>query len=387
MPNYGQPIKSKLPHVGTTIFTVMSALAKEHAAINLSQGFPGFPISLDLIKRVEYYMNQGYNQYAPMPGVPELLQRISEKTEFLYGTKYDAKDEITITAGATEAIFSSIIALCAEHDEVIIFTPAYDCYSPAVELAGAKAIYVQLHAPDYRIPWEEVKKLINRKTKMIMLNTPHNPTGMVLSKNDLLELDRITKDSQIIVLSDEVYEHMVFDGERHESVARYPELANRSVIVASFGKTFHATGWKLGYVMAPADLMVEIRKVHQYNVFSVNTPMQYAICDYLDNADNYLYLPSFYQKKRDFFLEQLTGSLFEWKATEGSYFQLLSYKNISAEKDTEIAIEWTKKNKIASIPLSVFYHQELDEKMLRFCFAKEETLLKEAGKILRQIGQ
>lgn len=387
MPYFGQAIKTKLPHVGTTIFTVMSALAKEHCAINLSQGFPGFPISNELISRVNFYMEKGFNQYAPMTGVPELLQRISQKSEALYGTYYCPKEEITVTAGATEAIFSSVLALCGEHDEVIIFTPAYDCYAPAVELSGAKPIYIQLLAPDYRIPWDELRKLISRKTKMIMLNSPHNPTGMVLSQEDMLELEKITKDSEAIILSDEVYEHMVFDGASHESVAKYPGLASRSVIVASFGKTLHATGWKLGYIMAPSDLMFEIRKVHQYNVFSCNTPMQYAICDYLENDENYLGLSTFYQEKRDFFLEQLKGSLFEWKATQGSYFQLLSYKNISQEKDTEIAIRWTKENGIASIPLSVFYHQELDEKMLRFCFAKEEALLEEAGRVLCRIGK
>ena len=365
----------------------MSALAKEHNAINLSQGFPGFPISDKLIDRVDYYMRKGYNQYAPMTGVPELLHRISEKSEKLYGTYYCPKEEITITAGATEAIFTSIMALCGENDEVILFTPAYDCYAPAVELSGAKAIYIQLHAPDYHIPWDEVRKVVNRKTKMIILNSPHNPTGAILSKNDLQELGKICKDSEVMILSDEVYEHMVFDGKAHESVSRYPELAKRSIVVASFGKTFHATGWKIGYVLAPSELMTEIRKVHQYNVFSCNTPLQYAICDYLEDESNYLGLSSFYQAKRDFFLQQLEGSLFEWIPSEGTYFQLLSYKKISDERDVDIAVAWTKEKGIASIPVSVFYHQELDEHMLRFCFAKEEVLLEEAGQVLRSIGK
>lgn len=385
MPQYSSPIKSKLPAVGTTIFTVMSALAKEHNAINLSQGFPGFAVSEELISKVNHYMEKGYNQYAPMAGVPELLNRISKKTEKLYGTYYHPKEEITITAGATQAIFTAITALCGENDEVIIFTPAYDCYAPAVEVAGAKPVYIPLKAPDYRIPWDEVKKMVNRKTRMIMVNTPHNPTGAVMSEDDMIELQKITSDSSIIVLSDEVYEHMVFDGQEHQSASRFPELANRSIIVASFGKTFHATGWKMGYAMAPAEIMQEFRKVHQYNVFSCNTPVQYALCDYLENENNYLHLPDFYQKKRDFFLEQLEGSRFSWKPAEGTYFQLLSYSEISDMKDTEIAIEWTKNHGIASIPVSVFYHQELDEHMLRFCFAKEEQLLKEAGAVLRSI--
>lgn len=385
MPQYSSPIKSKLPAVGTTIFTVMSALAKEHNAINLSQGFPGFAVSEELISKVNHYMEKGYNQYAPMAGVPELLNRISKKTEKLYSTYYHPKEEITITAGATQAIFTAITALCGENDEVIIFTPAYDCYAPAVEVAGAKPVYIPLKAPDYRIPWDEVKKMVNRKTRMIMVNTPHNPTGAVMSEDDMIELQKITSDSSIIVLSDEVYEHMVFDGQEHQSASRFPELANRSIIVASFGKTFHATGWKMGYAMAPAEIMQEFRKVHQYNVFSCNTPVQYALCDYLENENNYLHLPDFYQKKRDFFLEQLEGSRFSWKPAEGTYFQLLSYSEISDMKDTEIAIEWTKNHGIASIPVSVFYHQELDEHMLRFCFAKEEQLLKEAGAVLRSI--
>lgn len=386
MPKYNSPIRSKLPKVGTTIFTIMSSLAKEQRAINLSQGFPGFPISTDLVKRVHHYMKKGYNQYAPMAGIPELLTAISRKMEALYSTYYHPKEEITVTAGATQAIFTAVTALCSEDDEVIIFTPAYDCYAPAVELAGAKPIYIQLNAPDYRIPWEEVKKVINRKTRMVMINSPHNPTGTIVSDEDMLELEKLTKDSSIIVLSDEVYEHIVFDDKEHCSAAKYPGLADRSIIVASFGKTFHATGWKMGYALGPAELMAEFRKVHQYNVFSCNTPIQYALCDHLDDESNYLSLSDFYQEKRDFFLNEIKDTAFNFNPAEGTYFQLLSYKNISTKRDTDLAIDWTKDFGIASIPVSVFYHQELDEHMLRFCFAKEESDLREAGEVLRKIS-
>ena len=381
MPN----ISSKLPQVGTTIFTVMSALANEEKALNLSQGFPGFSSSPELIDLVTKYMKKGLNQYAPMPGVPVLRERIAEKYSKLYGVSFNPETEVTVTSGATQAIYTAVTSVVREGDEVIIFTPAYDCYQPSIELNGGKAVFVQLKYPDYSIDWDEVKKLINRKTKMIMINTPHNPTGACLGEKDLQQLDKLTANSDILVLSDEVYEHIIFDGHPHLSVGKYPGLASRSFIVASFGKTFHNTGWKLGYCIAPEPLMTEFRKVHQYIVFASNTPMQYALAEYLEKEDHYLYLNDFYQKKRDVFLEAISGSRFKPIACHGTYFQLLDYSEISDLKDTEMAIKLTKEHKIASIPVSVFYNKHVDNHVLRFCFAKEEEDLMRAGEILKGV--
>ncbi len=385
MPNSSINISSKLPNIETTIFTIMSKLSTENQAINLSQGFPNFSVSKELIKLIGKYMKNGYNQYAPMPGVLPLRKAIQQKIKNLYQISYDPLDEITITAGATQAIYTIITALIREDDEVIIFSPAYDCYEPAIEINGGTPIHINLKAPDYNIPWELVKKMVNHRTKMIIINSPHNPTGSVLSANDLLTLEKITNGTDIVVLSDEVYEHIIFDNKKHHSVATNKNLASRSFIVASFGKTFHATGWKMGYTVAPTKLMDEFRKVHQYNVFSCNTPIQYALADYLANEDNYLSLPQFYQQKRDFFLDQLQGSRFTFEPSSGTYFQLLNYENITQDSDILVAKKWTIENKVASIPISVFYHNKLDEKMLRFCFAKDEETIEKAGKILRNI--
>jgi methionine transaminase len=385
MPTFPSAISSKLPQVGTSIFAVMSALANKHGALNLSQGFPGFSSSPELIDLVTKYMKQGLNQYAPMPGVPVLRERIVEKYKKLYGVDYDVEKEVTVTSGATQALYSAISAVVKEGDEVIIFTPAYDSYQPAIELSGGKTVFVQLKHPNYSIDWSEVKKLVNRKTRMIIINNPHNPAGACLSDKDLKSLDKLTMNTDIIVLSDEVYEHIVFDGKPHLSVGMYPNLASRSFIVASFGKTFHNTGWKLGYCLAPSELMKEFRKVHQYLVFSSNTPMQYAIAEYMSDESNYLSLPSFYQQKRDLFLEAVAGSAFKPVPCAGTYFQLLDYSAISDEKDTDMAIRLTKEYKIASIPISVFYNKEVDNKVLRFCFAKDEDTLKRAGDVLRKV--
>jgi methionine aminotransferase len=377
-------IESKLPHVGTTIFTVMSGLANETGAINLSQGFPSFEVSRELIELYHQAMMNNHNQYAPMPGLLSLREALSKKTEKIHGAYYNPESEITITAGGTQALYTAITAFVNKGNEVIIFEPAYDSYKPAIELAGGIVKPYSLTPPDYRINWEDVKQMITSKTKMIMINTPHNPSGTILTANDLEQLDAITRDTNIIVLSDEVYEHIIFDGETHQSVARFENLRNRSVMVYSFGKTFHATGWKTGYCLAPEYLMKEFRKVHQFLVFSVNTPLQVALAAYLKNEEHYLNLPSFYQAKRDYFLSLIEGCSFTFTPCKGSYFQLLDYSSFSNEKDTDLAIRLTKEFGIASIPVSVFYSSPVDTKMLRFCFAKDnQTLEKAAEKIHR----
>jgi methionine aminotransferase len=378
-------ISSKLPKSGTSIFSVMSALANEQNALNLSQGFPSFDCNTHLKELVNKYIQDKKNQYAPMPGILALREAIAKKTEELYSTKYNPETEITLTAGATQAIYSAISALINEGDEVIVFEPAYDCYVPAIELNGGKAVYAQLKFPNYKVDWDEVKKLVKRQTKMIIINTPNNPTGSIFTAADMAKLEKIVKNTDIIILSDEVYEHIIFDKFEHQSVARYPKLAERSVIVSSFGKTFHTTGWKIGYVVAPEKLMIEFRKVHQFLVFSVNTPIQYAYADFLQLKEEYFGLGKFYQEKRDYFLQQIKGSRFEPLPCSGTYFQLLKYNKISEEKDTEIAKKFTIENKIASIPVSVFYHKPTDHNVLRFCFAKDNETLEKAGAILKKI--
>lgn len=385
MTDYPSLIKSKLPKVGTTIFTVMSQLAHEHQAINLSQGFPDFKSDPELINLVAEAMKQGLNQYAPMAGVLELRAQIAQKTFHLYGAEYHPETEITVTAGATQAIYTAIAATITEGDEVIIFTPAYDCYEPAIELNGGKTVFVQMHAPDYKVDWEQVKKLINQRTKMIIINTPHNPSGKILQEKDMRALEKMVSNTDIIILSDEVYEHIIFDGKEHQSAARFPGLMERSFIVSSFGKTFHNTGWKMGYCIAPKNLMTEFRKAHQFIVFSVNTPMQYALAAYLKNENNYLKLGSFYQQKRDYFTHLIKDSKFDILPSKGTYFQLLSYQNISDEKDTDFAMRLTKEYKLASIPVSVFYQKNVDEKVLRFCFAKKEETLEQAAQVLNNV--
>ena len=355
----------------------MSQLAAAHDAINLSQGFPDFDIDPKLISLVNNRITQGPHQYAPMQGAQRLREVISEKVHKLYNRHYHADDEITITAGATQALYTAIAAFIKENDEVILFTPAYDCYQPAIEICGGKPVFFQLKAPDYGVNWEEVKKLINQKTRMIVINTPHNPTGSILSKNDLLELEKIVSNTDIIVLSDEVYEHLIYEEEEHQSVASYPVLADSAIAVFSFGKTFHVTGWKMGYVLAPENLMQEFRKVHQFNVFSCNHPLQLALADYMSDEDNYLGLSAFYDEKRTMFLEMVAASRFKASPSKGTYFQLLNYSEISSLSDVEMAKKLVIDHKLASIPISVFYHANLDEHFLRFCFAKKEETLKE----------
>ena len=386
MPDFHDHVSSKLPDASTSIFAVMSKLAHEEKALNLSQGYPDFPTSTELINLVNKAMKEGFNQYAPMPGIYSLREAISEKIASMYGTVYHPETEITVTAGATQAIFTVITAFVKENDEVIIFAPAYDCYQPSIQINGGKAIEIELKSPDFKIDWNKVKNSISERTKMIIINTPHNPTGSVLSKSDMKELESLTKETDIIILSDEVYEHLIYDGLEHQSIARFPGLAERSFLVASFGKTFHNTGWKMGYCAGPASLMKEFRKIHQYNVFSVNHPVQKALSIYLKNKDNYLILPEFFQKKRDLFLDAIKNSKFSFEPSAGTYFQLLRYDKISNENDVQLAKRWTKELKLASIPISVFYGSSLDNKALRFCFAKsDETLLKGAA-ILNSIG-
>ncbi|GAB1405307.1 MAG: methionine aminotransferase [Lentimicrobiaceae bacterium] len=385
MDNYTGTVVSKLPFTGTSIFAVMSALAHEHGALNLSQGFPDFPISDELIKLVHSEMKKGNNQYAPMPGVMKLREGIAEMFEKRYGAKYLPETEITITAGATQGLFSAISAFIRPGDEVIIFEPAYDSYAPAVTLQGGMVKYAQLQAPDYSINWETFPGLITGSTRMIVLNSPHNPTGTIVNAQDLKKLEQLLRNRDILLLSDEVYEHLIFDGHTHESICKFPALAERSLIIGSFGKTFHATGWKCGFVLAPAKLSAELRKVHQFVVFAVNTPVQAALATYLKNPDNYIHLHSFYQQKRDKFLELIKGSRFKAVPASGTYFQLLNYENISKEKEMEFASRLVKEHKIASIPVSAFYQKQEDNKMLRFCFAKTDETLEKAAEILCRI--
>lgn len=377
--------KSKLPNVSITIFTKMSALANAHNAINLSQGFPNYPSSQKLNDLVTNAMNTGYNQYAPMAGNLDLRLAISNKYELLYKSTYHPEKEITVTAGATQAIYTIVSAFTRPNDEVIIFKPAYDCYEPAVQVNGGKVIPIQLSAPDYKVDWTFVASKISSKTKMIMINSPHNPSGTIWSKDDMLQLQKITKDTNIIVLSDEVYEHIVFDNQQHQSACLFEDLKQRSFITASFGKTFHNTGWKIGYCCAPENLMSEFRKVHQFNVFSVHHPTQKGIADYMQDAETYLGLNAFFQQKRDLFLSLISESRFKFKPSQGTYFQVLDYTEITDEHDVEFAKRLTTNFKLASIPLSVFNENNKDDKVLRFCFAKTDETLIKAAKILCEV--
>lgn len=378
-------IKSKLPNTGITIFAKMTALANQHGAINLAQGFPDFMSSEKLIDLVHQYMKKGMNQYAPMAGLMSLRERIAEKIFDLYKIEFNPEKEITITAGATQAIYTSIAATIHEGDEVILFEPAYDSYIPAIKIHGGIPKPVELKGPDYAIDWNMVKKKITNRTKMIMINSPHNPTGTVLTKNDLIQLEKITADRDIIILSDEVYEHIIFDGQKHESILHYPKLCERSIVIFSFGKTYHNTGWKIGYAIAPEPIMKEFRNVHQFEVFSVNTPIQYALSDFMQDKDEYLNVHSFYQQKRDLFCNLIKDSRFSFKPSAGTYFQLLDYSAITDKNDIDFADEITINHKVASIPLSPFYRKAPDDHFLRFCFAKKDDTLKQAAEILCRI--
>ena len=385
MPSYPGHIQSKLPHIGTTIFTVMSRLAAEYKAINLSQGFPDFDCTPELRALVTKHFNAGVNQYPPMAGIAPLREAVAEKIASLYGMAYDPEQEVTIVPGATYAIYTAVAALIRPGDEVILFEPTYDSYGPAVEVHGGVPVYVQLRYPDYSIDWQAVQAAITPRTKLMIINTPHNPTATVLSAEDLRLLEGMLRNTDIAVISDEVYEHIVFDGYKHQSVARFPGLAERSFLVSSFGKTYSVTGWKMGYVAAPRELMNEFRKVHQFNAFVANGPLQYVFAEYMQNKDAYLQLAAFYQKKRDFFLDGLKGSRFKPLPSRGTFFQNLSYEAISEEKDTELAVRLTKEHGVASIPVSVFYRQPPVHRVLRFCFAKSEETLAKGAAILSKL--
>jgi len=385
MPGYKGTIKSKLPQTETSIFAVMSQMANEYGALNLSQGFPDFEISGRLISLVNQYMKKGLNQYAPMTGVPLLRERIAAKIKKAYKAGYDPGSEINVTAGATQGIYTAIACMVREEDEVIIFEPAYDSYAPAVQLSGGIVKYVRLEPPAYRINWEEVSRLLSHRTRMIIINSPHNPTGSILREEDMLQLIQLTNQTDMVILSDEVYEHLIYDGHAHESVCKYPELAQRSFVTGSFGKTFHATGWKMGYMLAPERLMREFRKSHQFIVFTCNTPVQYAIADYLGNEENYAGLGAFFQEKRDYFAGMISGSRFKLIPSYGTYFQLVDYSSISDEPEMEFAKRLVKEFGIATIPVSPFYQRGDDHKVLRLCFAKKMETLEKAAEILCRI--
>ncbi|MFP5080222.1 methionine aminotransferase [Pedobacter sp. JCM 36344] len=378
-------IQTKLPRVDTTIFTVMSKLATEHGAINLSQGFPDFSCDPELIAYVTEAMKNGHNQYAPMAGTEELKSMIASKNEALYGASYDPEHEITVTAGGTQAIFTALAATISVGDEVIIFEPAYDCYSPAIKLLGGLVKPFELSPPDYEIDWNMVKKLFSANTKMIILNSPQNPTGRIMKENDIQELIKLTKDTDILILSDEVYEHIIYDGEKHLSVSKYAELRERSFVVASFGKMLHATGWKLGYCLAPAYLMKEFRKVHQFNVFSVNTPMQIGIAKYLSVSARYTELGAFFQQKRDLFRALLSETKFKLLPCNGSYFQCVTYEEVADLSDNDMALRLVEEYGVASIPVSAFYSRNTDHHVLRFCFAKKQETLEKAVERLTKL--
>lgn len=376
------PLNSKLPAVGTTIFTVMSSLAQEYKAINLSQGFPDFSMDPELIEQVYRAMTGGANQYTHMNGYPLLRERIAEKVAGCYGAAVDPQTEITVTPGATYAIYTALTCVLRPGDEVIAFEPAYDSYIPNIEVNGARPVLVPLTFPDYSIDWDRVKAAISPRTRMILLNTPHNPTGTVWKESDFRALEALVEGSDILIMSDEVYEHITFDGYRHPSILGFPALRERAFACFSFGKAYHCTGWKIGYCIAPPALTAEFRKVHQFNCFSTNTPAQVGLANYLERTEAYLDLPAFFQRKRDFFLEHMRDSRFRWLDSKGSYFVLGSYGHFSQEKDTDFAVRLTKEYGVAVIPVSVFYRDGKDDKVVRFCFAKKESTLEEAARRL-----
>lgn len=371
-------IQSKLPNVGTTIFTVMSVLAAEHKAINLGQGFPDYPMNAELIALVNKAMQDGHNQYVHMNGLPLLREVLAEKIASLYANNINPETEITVTPGGTYAIYTALATILQPGDEVIVFEPAYDCYIPTIEINGAVPVLIPLVYPDYKIDWELVKKKITPRTKLIMLNTPHNPTGAVLGVDDITQLQNIIKGTGIFILSDEVYEHLIFDGKQHESMLRYPDLYERSFVCFSFGKVYDCTGWKIGYCAAPPALMKEFRKIHQFNCFSCNSPVQFALAEFLKQKENYLQLGAFLQQKRDHLMSLMQQTRFKPLPSYGSYFQLYSYEGITDEKEKDFAVRLTKEYGVATIPVSVFYKEEQDNKVLRFCFSKKDSTLESA---------
>lgn len=379
-------IRTKLPHTGTSIFAVMTAMANRYDAINLAQGFPDFPPPGQLVEAVNKAMQEGHHQYAPLAGIPALRNAIAQKCLDDYKVKVDADEEVTVTAGATYGLFTAFQALLHEGDEVLVFEPAYDSYVPGIQLAGAVPVFVELHAPDFRIDWEQVKKHINARTRAILINSPHNPSGTCWTDEDARELEKLLDGSDILVISDEVYEHITFDGIRHHSILQYDGLRSRGIAVFSFGKTYHNTGWKMGYVVAPPEITHAFRTVHQFLLFSVNHAMQHALAEFLrDTPQHHRELPAFYQVKRDLFLSLIEPSRFTFSPAKGTYFQLLDYTTISDESDTEMAEFLTREHGVASIPLSPFYKSGSQDKVLRFCFAKSDDTLQKAAELLCKI--
>lgn len=375
-------IQSKLPNVGITIFTVMSKLAADHQAINLSQGFPDFDPHPDLIELVSKYMREGLNQYAPMQGLPLLRQRIAEKVKSLYGADVDPHSDITVTSGATEALFAAITAVVQPGDEVVILEPAYDSYAPVVHLNQGRPLFVPLRFPDYQVDWDRVRDTLTDRTRLLVINSPHNPSGQALDADDIAALQAVIADRDLYILSDEVYEHIIFDGRRHESMLRYPELSRRSFVVSSFGKTYHTTGWKIGYCIAPRHLSAEFQKMHQYITFTSSTPVQRAYADFMEHSEPYLSLAGFYQQKRDTFLRLMEPSRFKALPCAGTYFQMMDYSAITDEADVDFSRRMTTQYGVAAIPPSVFYNHPKDHKVLRFCFAKRDETLERAAEIL-----
>lgn len=378
-------IKSKLPDVGTTIFTVMSTLATKHNAINLGQGFPDFPMNQELIALVNEAMKKGFNQYVPMQGYMPLRESIAEKVQYLYYSTINPDTQITITPGGTYAIYTALTAILQTGDEVIVFEPAYDSYIPNIEVNGATPVRINLDFPAYKIDWNKVRQKITDKTKLIMLNSPNNPTGAVLGENDIAELRAIVKDTSIFILSDEVYEHLVYDNIPHQSILRYPDLLERSFVCFSFGKIYNCTGWKLGYCITSPSLMAEFRKIHQFNCFSCHSPSQVALASFIKNKESYLPLAGFMQQKRDLFATMLQQTKFDALPSHGSYFQCFQYNRISNESDKDFAIRITREYGVACIPVSAFYKESTDNKVVRFCFCKKEETLEEAATRLQKL--
>ena len=378
-------VQSKLPSTGVSIFSVMSRLADEHGAINLSQGFPDFDCSPELVEMVARCMRDGHNQYAPMLGIFELRQAIARKIELLYGRRYDPATEITITSGATEGIFSTLTALVRPGDEVVLLQPAYDSYVPAVQLSGGVPVFVTLRGPGYRVDWSEVRRAVTRRTRVIMVNSPHNPTGMVFDREDLRQLAGILEHTDAFVVSDEVYEHIVFDGRRHESMAGHPEIAGRAVVISSFGKTYHTTGWKIGYCAAPAALSAEVARVHQFVTYTVNGAIQRAYAEFVAREPSASDVTPYYQAKRDLFLRLLEGSRFRPLPCQGTYFQMVDYSDITRERDGDFALRLIKEHGVAAIPISPFMTGADPGPVLRFCFAKRDDTLERAAERLRQV--
>lgn len=378
-------VQSKLPDVGISIFAVMTRLANEHGAINLSQGFPDFDCEPALVDAVTAAMRAGYNQYAPMPGVLALREAVAAKVEHCYGPKYDPNTEIQIVSGATAGLYATLTAFVHPGDEVVLFEPCYDSYVPVIRLSGGTPVFASLRYPDYTVDWDEVKRAITPRTKAILVNTPHNPTGVTWTADDLRRLSALVDGTDIIVIADEVYEHVIFDGRRHESVLRYPELRQRACVISSFGKTFHTTGWKVGYCVAPQPILAEVQRVHQFMTFTVHGPSQHAFAEFVRRDPGASQLPAFYQQKRDLFLQLIDGSRFKPLRCEGTYFQLLDYSAIAHDKDTDMAMRLIKEHGVASIPCSAFLYQDGGGPVLRFCFAKKDDTLRAAAARLKNI--